>query len=121
MRKLEKWQTEKPVVAYLKSVGAEVHVVDSSAFNGPQKAETGFPDLVGDYQGRILYIELKAPGKRNKIRPEQLKFLKNKISRGCFACVTDSVEHFEALFLRWLPAKGSYVLLADLPRSHEVG
>ncbi len=67
-------------------------VIESSTFNRQLGQHTekvtraGFSDLVGnDHEGRAMYIECKAPGKRNTLRPDQRIFLTEKINHGCFA------------------------------------
>lgn len=77
----------------------------------------GFPDLSGNMpDGRAVFIEVKAPGKRSTIRPAQHEFLIGKISTNCFAICCDSIEYFERVFSEWKKAENQKAfLLKELP------
>lgn len=99
---------EKEILTWAKRVGMDLHVIESKAtysahggYYGSAVAP-GFPDLVGNYNNLVCYIELKAKGRRSTVRPKQFLFLEEKIKQSAFACVTDSVKHLEKLFSQWL-------------------
>lgn len=53
----------------------------------------GISDRIGCAQdGRFVAVELKAPGKKRTITPEQYRFLYEIAKRGGIACVADCVE-----------------------------
>lgn len=96
-------QTEKQVMSWLKSHGFFCHVVEAKAVYNPKAGRyltgqtvSGMPDVVGVCpQGRAVFIELKAKGKRSTVSKKQYDFLKQVISRGGFGIVCDSVEFLE--------------------------
>lgn len=51
----------------------------------------GHSDLIGDWCGKALYIEVKAPGE--KPDKDQLEFLEARRKTGAIAFWTDSVHH----------------------------
>jgi len=77
----------------------------------------GYPDLSGNMaDGRAVFIEVKAKGKRSTIRPAQHQFLIGKISSNCFAACIDSIECFEKLFSEWKNSQNrKALLLKELP------
>ena len=83
--------------------------------------KSGTPDFIGcDPDGHYMAVEVKAPGRRNKsgLRDAQRDFLVSKIDSGAFGCVTDSVSHFEDIYLKWKNAKRTQkksILLSDIP------
>lgn len=100
----------------------DVHVIEAKA-NFNEKAgrymngavAPGYPDMSGsDKFGYALFIEVKAPGKRATLRPEQYLFLKRKIEMNAFACCVDSVAMFKDLYKNWLelelPQRQQYLL-----------
>jgi hypothetical protein len=114
--------------------GWSLDVVDaSSAWNSATESysktfvQSGFPDSVGCMPtGRAVYIEFKAPGKRNNLKPHQREFLVNKINLNAFACCSDSVDHLSKLYASWLhlgkefgPQNSKQLLLDDLPIKKE--
>ena len=52
----------------------------------------GLSDLTGIHDGRPLYIEVKAPGRRVKPNSNQEGFLQNVHDRGGIAIEADGVE-----------------------------
>lgn len=58
----------------------------------------GVADIIGCYDGRLLAIELKAPGKRIKPDSAQQRFLDNVHEHGGIAIEADSVEALVAGF-----------------------
>jgi len=88
---------EKEIMAYLISIGASVDVVEASNYGTDfwkrPAIRAGFSDIVGNLQGgRALYLELKAPGRRNTLKDHQREFLIEKIKSGAFAACVDSVK-----------------------------
>lgn len=83
-----------------------------------QAVVPGYPDISGNFSnGLAVYIEVKAPGKRRTLRPDQREFLIRKINSNAFASVTDSVEHLDDLIKRFKISKDrKELLLKDLPK-----
>lgn len=107
----------------------DLSVVDTSAvYNRRAKcflssqASESLCDLIGNRGSLSVWIELKAPKMRRSIlqSPHQIAFLKRKIDAGAFACVTDSVEHINALWTAYCSLKTNTerieLLLNDLPQ-----
>lgn len=122
--KIVEWQVRN----WARAQGFDLTVVDTAArfstasgrYKKNMTASESLPDLIGNYKYVSVWIELKAPGCRSSInRPKsrhQRDFLIRKIQAGCFACVTDSVEHLGALWARYkASANRSQTLLEDLP------
>ena len=109
---------------HLKSIGWSVDIVEAKGvFNESAgqyahgKTRPGFSDICGCMpNGIACYIEVKAPGKRSTMRPDQEHFLVEKISTNAFAIVADSVEYVMRVFNEWQSAdnKKAY-LLHELP------
>jgi hypothetical protein len=81
------------------------------------KTRPGFPDICGNTQdGQAVWIEVKAPGKRSTLRPDQREFLIEKIASNSLALVVDSIEYLNAALdgYRKANAKQAY-LLKQLP------
>jgi hypothetical protein len=77
------------------------------------QAESGFPDAVGCTPTGIgAFVEFKAPGKRASIRPGQYMFLMEKISKGCFAVCTDSVDYLAKAWGQFLHLRAMDPILA---------
>lgn len=120
--KPEKQITEPAIMGWCASQGWDVSVVESKAVYSKatgrytnQQAESGMSDLVGNTNsGLAVFIELKAPGRRNSIRDGQHDFLMRKIQSGCFAVCTDSVDHISKIW-RMFQIHGDTILMSDLP------
>lgn len=104
------------LLKHLRANGFSMDIVDSSTFNKQAGYHTqsvhtvGFSDLVGCcLEGRAIYIEVKAPGKRNTLRPAQRVFLTAKINSNAFAIVCDSLQSFD---VQW----ASFLLSVDRKR-----
>lgn len=97
-------QVEKEILLWAEKMGFDLTVVDSGFVHWSQKkvSETGFSDLVGNFDGTAVFIELKAPYQKRTPSASQYFFLERKIKSGCFACVTDSSLHIDELWQRWL-------------------
>lgn len=105
--------------------GWDLHIIEaktgyseSSQRYTMNHAPVGYPDLSGNTRdGRAIFIEVKAPGKRSTIRPDQHAFLTRKIEHGCFAICTDSIENFEETLLNYRKSQRPKQTLQDaLPR-----
>jgi len=117
-------EVEKQVLQWAKMQNIFLHVVESKAVFSQAagsylrgQVDAGFPDLVGnDSSGRVLYVELKAFGRRSNLSELQYEFLKRKINQGCFAVVVDSSEILNDFYYTWKTSKNpqSY-LLSVLP------
>jgi len=99
-------------------------VIESSTYSkehgghGEKVTRAGFSDLVvNDSEGRSLYIECKAPSKRNTLRPDQRIFLTEKIMFNCFAICCDSVEYFDRVWAQYqMVVDRKAYLLSELPK-----
>lgn len=125
---------EFEIIAYGKRNGFDFTVVDTAAVWNPQagryvgsKASERLPDLIGNWGAVSVWVELKARGCRSVINSRkcshQLAFLIRKINQGCFACVTDSEEHFNTVVQKFKAAKDvaerRAILISDLPKNRE--
>lgn len=96
---------ETQLLAYMRGLGWSMDKVEAKAvfskkanryLRGP--AAPGFSDLVGNMpDGRAVFVEVKAPGRRSSLREEQRVFLSEKIGTNAFAVVVDSVARLEEL------------------------
>ena len=110
---------------HLESQGFSIDVVEAKAVFSEEsqrytngKTRPGFPDMVGNSPSGIsVWIEVKAPGRRNTVRPDQHEFLIGKIATNCFAIVCDSTEYFDRA---WNEYRASHnkkaLLLRELPK-----
>jgi hypothetical protein len=57
----------------------------------------GIPDIVCIWQGRALYVEVKAPGKRGHTTANQKRMLRQIADAGGIACVVDSIEQLQEI------------------------
>lgn len=55
----------------------------------------GVSDIVGSYNGRALFIEVKAPGKIKNVSKEQMEFLERMRQTGAIAFAADSIDVVE--------------------------
>lgn len=102
-------QLQKEIIKWLNSIGCSVNSIESKAqFSEVTQQYTsqtnidGLSDIIGnDMHGRAIYIEMKAPGRRNTLRDNQRKFLIGKIRTNCFAIVADSKEYIEKAYGRY--------------------
>lgn len=116
-------EVEKEVVLWMKMMGWKYTVIESKAVYSQamgrymhSQAKKGHADITGITDCAVGFaVELKAPGKRSTLREDQRIFLVDYISRGGFACVTDSVSHLENLYKKWTVNRDSSLLLNDLP------
>ena len=113
---------EKEVRAWAARNDVDLHVVESknmySAKSGryTQRATSeSMPDLCGNYGAISVWIELKAPGRRNTLKEHQKSFLERKIGMGCFACCIDSVKMLEKILFEWIDNRDKQYLLDQLP------
>lgn len=91
----------------------------NKSYSIQRHAPKGFPDLCGIGPGGIsVFIELKAPKKRSTLSLHQRDFLIEAINHEAFGCVSDSMEHFSSLWLKWKEADlvgRKKLLIDDLP------
>ena len=103
-------EVEKQVMAWLEQNDFSCHVVESKAVYNYQagrylKGQTvsGMPDVIGVTPDGIgCFIELKAPGRRSRLREAQREFLETKIRRGAFSLCVDSVGYLSSAYDNWL-------------------
>lgn len=124
-------ETEKKVLNWCKKIGIDIHVIESKAVYSKKagrylKSQTSesLPDLIGNYEGIAVFIELKAYQRRRALKDHQRDFLIRKIKQDCFACCTDRVEHINDLFKDWLNLSSREsrinLLLSDLPKKRKL-
>ena len=103
-------KTVNACMAFFESRGFSMHVVESRAVyslasSSYLRGQTipGFSDSAGCTPNGIgSFVEFKAKDRLSTLRPAQREFLKEKILKGCFACVVDSVELLERIYHRWV-------------------
>lgn len=133
-----KWIEDKPkkkapeaavgraVDSYLRALGAYMRQINSGGTmrNGRWTTSgqgAGISDRIGVLPGgRMICVELKAPGKKRTITEAQYLFLANVIKRGGCGVVADCVEdvatalnHTQEDLLRELNQNGRFSSLAD--------
>lgn len=125
-RKNEKPEQEvrKQVLPHIRAKGWFVFVADSTAiysqnagrFLGSQ-IQVGCADVLGlTDSGQFLALELKAPGRLSSLRPAQLEFLVNVISRGGLGLVADSVARLEMILQTYKSDPRPETLMGFLPK-----
>jgi len=100
---------EKACMPWFKSTGFSMNVVESKAvWNNKARrylsgqTVSGFTDSAGCTPSGIgSFVEFKAKGKRSSLKEHQRKFIHEKIIKGCFSCVVDSVECLEKTYQMW--------------------
>ena len=120
---------EQEILLWCRQKGFDVDVVESKAkFNTITGLYTGkatipgMSDILGNTSdGRAVFIELKAKGRRvgSALREEQRAFLIRKIKGSCFAVVTDSIEYIEDIWMKYqalFPHERIPFLLSELPK-----
>ena len=101
--------TETNCMRWLNDFGFSCHVVESKAVfsvasGGYKSGQTipGFADIAGcTPDGWGCFIELKAKGRRSNLSDAQREFLKEKILKGCFACVVDCEGRLRETYMKW--------------------
>lgn len=117
---------QREIIKWLNSeeMGWSVDNIESRAQFSPSQGRyiiahqtPGLPDLMGnDQDGRAVFIELKAPGRRNTLRANQRQFLIRKIKTNCFAICADSQDYIFRMYKLWLrTSEGANLLLRELP------
>jgi hypothetical protein len=104
-------EVEKACMELMRSWGWSVQVIESKAnWNGKawvqQGAKQGTADCIGNTENGVsVAVEFKAPGRLSSFNTEkrylQRKFIVDKINTNAFACVVDSAERLECIFMRW--------------------
>lgn len=88
-------RVKKSILKWLDEQGAYYYM---PAQNG--RGRVGIPDIIAclpRLNGRMVGIEVKAPGKRHNTTPNQDRELKAINKAGGFAIVVDSVEQLKTL------------------------
>jgi hypothetical protein len=95
-------ETESSCLRWMRSLGWDVDVIEAKGgMNqfGVINVKSGFSDVCGNTSnGQAVFVEFKAPGKLRNLKPHQRQFLIKKINTGCFALVTDRVEHLKFIW-----------------------
>lgn len=124
-------QVEFEILAWARRNGFDLSVVDTAAVWNPmagrylrRQASESLPDLIGNYGGLSVWIELKAAGQRSSINSKkslhQRQFLTRKIQQGCFAVVTDGEAHLTKVWNAYRVASTydkQAILMGDLPKA----
>jgi hypothetical protein len=84
---------KKRVKDYLKSRDAWYYMPVSNGMG-----RVGCPDILVCWHGRFIALETKAPGKRNKVTPNQEREIDAINSANGLALVVDGVEQVERAF-----------------------
>ena len=88
----------RQVDAYLERIGGYVRQINSGGtLRNGKWTTSGQGSGISDRLcwlpfGRMIAVELKAPGKKKTASESQIRFLEQLISRGFHACIADSVE-----------------------------
>ena len=99
----------KAILQWAQGRGLDLHVVESKAVYSKaagrylhSQISESLSDLIGNYQGFAIYVEVKAKGRASTLKEHQRLFLSRKATQGCFATVADSVEVLALRFEAWL-------------------
>lgn len=126
------WElTKKPCMKWFKAEGFSMSIVESKAVYSATEGkylhgqtDAGFSDAAGCTPDGIgAFVEFKAPGRRSNLSEGQRQFLLEKINKGCFAVVVDSVSCLESIWSQFQStyrimgrAQAIALLLRHLPR-----
>lgn len=118
-------------LAWMRGLNWDVQIYEAKATFDPrsnvwrnQAMPSGTCDCMGiDDMAHAVFIEFKAPGRRSSFNSpknyKQKRFITEKIQRGAFAVVVDSVEVLQRIYFGWLELKNKeqriQFLLAELP------
>ena len=102
-------EVERICLAYMRENGFDVNVAESKSTYSPtqkkyiaQALMPGMSDIFGnDEDGHAVFVELKAPGRRNTIRTAQWDFLNRKIQSNAFAVCVDSPQLLHSYYNEW--------------------
>jgi hypothetical protein len=127
-------EVEAACLKWMRSRHWDVRIYESKSTYDPragryisQSMKAGNADCMGNLpDGVAVIVEFKAPGRLSNFASSknyrQAKFVQDKIMGGCFACVTDSVERLQGIYMTWagLRAEGDLngaklYLLGKLP------
>ena len=100
---------EKDVMAYMKTIGLDMEVIEAKATYSEKTGRytskaiaPGYTDSSGNTpDGIAVFVEFKAPFRRNTLRDNQRKFIERKIEMNCFAAVVDSTHCFAQTYRTW--------------------
>lgn len=121
-------EVEKVCMRWFYDHGFSMNVVEAKAVYNTQagryvsgQTDAGFVDSAGCTPTGIgAFVEFKAKGRRSTLSMGQREFLKEKIMRGCFACVVDGFEHLSGLYFSWVSMSDRQdriqLLMNDLPK-----
>jgi hypothetical protein len=115
-------EVESACLSWMRSRGWSIEIYEAKATQTSrgwrnQAMKAGTCDCMGaTKEGQSVAIEFKAPGRLSSFnspgRMRQKLFILKKISSNCFACVVDSVERLETIYLGWCKARVESVDLA---------
>ena len=109
--------TEKECLLWMRSKGWDVEIFEAKATYNPRTQrytssamKAGTCDCIGvTNDGIPVFIEFKAKGKLSTFAKStnyrQCAYLFGKIERGAFACVVDSAQYLEAIYIQWKQRK----------------
>jgi hypothetical protein len=128
-------KVEREVLIWAEARGFDISVVESKAVYSAAagrylrgQAAPGFSDLAGVTPlGIGCFVELKAKGRVNTIRPSQIDFLLRKIRKGAFAACVDSASTLSNIYDQWLSyivsgkiEEAKKFLITSLPKYKEI-
>jgi len=87
-------RVKKKIRDYLKERGAYHYMPVQNGMG-----VVGIPDIVGCYKGQFFAIEVKAPGKKSTVTPNQQNQINLIGAAQGHVCVADCVEDVRILFL----------------------
>ena len=107
-------EVEAIAMAWMRAKDWDVEIYEAKATFDPkrqiwrqQAMKAGVCDCMGlDNLANAVFVEFKAPGRRSDFNSDrkykQKKFLTDKIHRGAFGVVIDSVAELERIYSQWL-------------------
>lgn len=117
-------QVVKNIYLSMKKAGFLPRIVESKAVYSLEvgsylssQVDPGTSDILAvSPEGFFVAVEVKSKGRRSTLKMHQKDFLLSVISRGGFACCSDSPEHFHYSYNSWIESgKSSEILVKDLP------
>lgn len=115
------------LMPWLEANGFDCNVIESKSSYSKerqryisQNAKPGISDIFGNYRnGLSVFIEAKAPTRRNTLRDNQREFLIRKIRSGCFAICCSDLHYINEVWTHFktLPSEQRIGYLLDqLPK-----
>ena len=103
-------EVERQCMDWMRLRGWSVQVIESKATYNPeigvyrnQSAKAGTADCIGcTNDGIFVAVEFKAKGRKSTLRPQQYKFLVEKIEHNAFAVCVESADELAHYYELWV-------------------